>query len=395
MTHIPGHPEQASVELVRRAADLVPLLRTNAERCARERRVPAENLKALREAGLATIALPRAFGGAESDIRTKLAAYIEVARGCGSTAWVSTIYTDTVFLLSLFPDEVQDEVFADPEAFHCATLIPAGRAVRTDGGYLVSGRWPFNSGCLDATWCVQPAVLAGDEPEVMHFVIPTRELSVEDDWFVSGLQGSGSNTMCGTDIFVPTVKALSMARVLSQNPASARNAESGLYHAPLLPYLLTSAAGSLIGMAKHAYELHVDRLPERGPIAYTGYPSHREAPITHQVTAEARMKIDAAEALSYQAAALMQDRRETGAPYGPEDKPRVWGLISYAVRLCTEAVEMLRNAAGATGIGERMPIQQVARDVQALSTHASMLPNTGIEHYGRALCGLPPTTPLL
>ncbi|SDC93242.1 acyl-CoA dehydrogenase family protein [Actinokineospora iranica] len=386
-----------SDELVHRAASLVPLLRSNAQRCAEARRVPAENLEALREAGLFRLMLPRHFGGYESTMRTKMAVLAEIARGCASTAWVATLYYDATFLLSLFPDSVQDEVFADPVTLHSATLVPTGRAVRVNGGYLVSGRWPFNSGCLDATYAVQPGMIENSDgpAEMAHFVIPYTELTVADDWHVSGMAGTGSNTVTGENIFVPNERAALASRVMFGAHLSERNAHSALYRVPLVPYVLTSCPPAFLGMAAAAYELFMARLPERGPIAYTGYTHFRDAPITHHQVAGAKLTIEAADHFAYQAADLVDQRARTGTPYGPQDKPRVWGLVSHATKLYMEAIETLRLASGATAINEAMPIQLVARNAQALATHALMLPTTGVEHYGRALCGLEPSTPLL
>ncbi|MEU4742596.1 acyl-CoA dehydrogenase family protein [Actinosynnema sp. NPDC023658] len=376
-----------------RVRGLVPLLRANAERCTAERRVPRENLDALRGTGLFRAALPRHLGGLECDVRTKLAALTEVARGCGSTAWVATIYLDSVFLFAKFPDEVQEEVFADPTSFHCATLAVPGRAVPVDGGYSVTGRWPFNSGCLDASYLLQPAVVEGGGPA--HFIIPARELTIEDDWYVSGMEGTGSNTVSGRDVFVPHRHVLQVAQLLDQDHRSERNAASPYYRHPPLPYLLTSAVGSFLGMAEAAYGLFLERLPDRGPIAYTGHARHRDAATTHHQVAEARLKIDSARLLADQAAALLDERVATGVPTDVHDRARVWGQVAYAAKLCVEAVEALRLGSGASGIATKLPLHRIARDVQALATHAIMVPTTGIEHYGRALCGVEPSTPLL
>ncbi|MEU5695058.1 acyl-CoA dehydrogenase family protein [Actinosynnema sp. NPDC020468] len=380
-------------DLVDRVRAVVPLLRANAARCTAERRVPRENLDALRATGLFRVALPRHLGGVECDVRTKLAALVEVARGCGSTAWVSTIYLDCVFLCTKFPDEVQREVFADPEAFHCATLALPGRAVAVEGGYRVSGRWPFNSGCLGATYLLHPAVVEGGEPTL--FLLSARDVTIEDDWHVSGLEGTGSNTVSAREVFVPHRHAIRSADLLDPDHRSERNAAEGYPRYPALSYLITSAAGTFLGLAETAYELYLERLPRRGPVAFTGYAHHRDAAITHHHVAESRLKIDAARLLADQAAGLLDERVAADALCDPADRSRIWGQVAYTAQLCAEAVETLRRASGASGIATTFPLFQVARDIQALTTHATLTPPTGIEHYGRALCGLEPSTPLL
>ncbi|NMH90768.1 acyl-CoA dehydrogenase [Pseudonocardia bannensis] len=384
-------------ELVQRAADLVPLLRANARRCHEERRVPKENLQALKEAGLLQLTRPRRYGGFEIDTRTKVQVLGELARGCGSTAWVTTLYEDAAFIVSLFPDQVQDEVFADPDVKCTATLIPTATAVRQGDGFSVSGRWPFNSGCLDAQWVAEPAVveLEPGQPEVCMFLMPYSELTIEDDWYVSGLRGTGSNTVRGENVHVPEQRMLRMAEAKEGIYRSEINKNSPLYRIPAIPYILTSGGSTFPGLAKAAMELFLERLPTRGPIAYTGYLQRSDAAVTHHQVAEAAMKIRAGDHLMLEAADIVDRHAASGEPYGPEERPLLWGMVSYSNRLFAEAVEILRGASGATGIHESQAIQLVARDAQALATHAVMMPTTGIEHYGRALCGLEPDTPFL
>jgi hypothetical protein len=149
------------------------------------------------------------------------------------------------------------------------------------------------------------------------------------------------------------------------------------------------------GLAKAAMELFLEKLPARGPIAYTGYAQKNEAPITHQLLGEADLKIRAAEHLMMDIGELVGSHAERGAPYALTELPRAWGMLGFSSRLCLEAIEAIRMASGAHGIYDSQAIQIVFRDAQALSTHGVLMPSTGIEHYGRALAGLTPNNPWL
>jgi alkylation response protein AidB-like acyl-CoA dehydrogenase len=384
-------------ELVRRAADLVPLLRANAAQAHAERRIPQENLRALEQAGILRATRPLRYGGFEIDTHTKIAMLSELARGCGSTAWVATLYSDADFIVGHFPDEVQDQVFADPDVHNTATLIPTARAERDGTGFRVNGRWPFNTGCLDGTWVAEPAVVELDagRPEVCLFLMPYAELTILDDWHVSGLRGTGSNTVVGENVHVPEERMLRIEEFKLGVGRSTSNKDRPLFRIPAVPYVLTSGGATFPGLAKAALELFLERLPTRGPIAYTGYGQRSEAPITHHQLAEVSMKIKAGDHLMSQAADTVTRHAQSAQPYGPDEIPELWGLVSYCTRLYGEAIETLRVASGASGIHEDQPIQLVARDAQALATHAVMMPTTGIEIYGRSLCGLAPNTPFL
>ena len=383
-------------ELLQRATELVPLLRQNSRQADRERRIPQENLDALDEAGLLRMTRPRRYGGYEIDALTKYEVLSELARGCASTAWVTMIYIDVAFIIGKFPDEVQDEVFADPHARATGTLVPTGQAVRVDGGFRLNGEWRFNTGSLHAQWVFEPAVVEFEprHPEVCIFLMPWSELEIIDDWYVTGLRGTGSNSAIARDVYVPENRVLPFADLKENRSKSEANKSSHLSAIPTLPFVFTSGGSHLPGVAKAALELFMERAHTR-PITYTAYEKKTDASITHLQVAEVSLKIAAADHLMREASAVLDDHAARGAPWEPDELPRIWGIVSYTSRLCAEAVETIRQAAGATSISQRDPIELIARDASALSTHAVMMPTTGLEHYGRSLCGLPPTTPLL
>ncbi|ARR57569.1 hypothetical protein HY78_29020 (plasmid) [Rhizorhabdus wittichii DC-6] len=388
--------ETASPEtLIQRAAELVPLLRENAVRCHNERRIPQENLSAIRQAGLLRMSRPRRYGGHEAMVATKTAVFGELARGCGSTAWVTTLYEDAAFLISLFPDEVQDEIFADPDTLVTATLIPAGKAQRQGDGFVVNGKWPFNTGCLDATYVVQPAVvdLSGGAPEVCLFLMPYSELVIEDDWFVVGLRGTGSNSVKAKDVYVRPERMLRLADVMQGIYGTKLN-KGPLYRIPPIAFILSSAGATFPGLAKSAFELVTERLAGR-PITYTLYADRTQAPVTHLQLAEAALKIKAADHLMAEVADRLDRRALNNELLAPDEGPMIWGIVGYTSRLYAEVIEALRQMSGASALSETSAIQAVARNAQALATHAMLIPSTGMEHYGRAICHLPPNTPFL
>ena len=383
-------------ELVQRAADLVPLLRKNAPQADQERRIPEENLVALEEAGLLRMTRPRRYGGYEIDALTKYEVLTELARGCASTAWVTMIYTDVSFIIGKFPDEVQDEVFSDPQVRATGTLIPTGQAVRVDGGFQVNGQWRFNTGSLHAQWVFQPAIVEYEpgQPEVCIFLMRWSELEIMDDWFVNGLRATGSNSAVARDVFVPENRVLRFADLKENRSKSEQNKGSHLFGMPPFPFVFTSGGSHLPGVARAALELFLERAASR-PITYTGYAQKSDAAVTHLQVAEVSMKIAAADHLMREASGILDHHAATGTPWGPDELPRIWGIVSFSTRLCAEAIETIRQAAGASAINDSDPMQLIARDAGALSTHAVMMPTTGLEHYGRSLFGLPPTTPLL
>jgi len=387
--------ESSRSELAERAAGLVPLLRERALRANDERRVVPECLAALRGAGALRMSRPARFGGHEAGARTKTEVFGEIARGCGSTAWVTTLHEDAAWLASMLPDAVQEEVFSDPDTLFTATLIPTAKAERRGDGFVVNGRWPFNTGCLEADYVIEPAItdLAGGAPEVCLFLMPYAELTIEDDWFPTGLRGTGSNSVTGKDVFVRRERMLRLADVKSGAARSARNT-AAVHRMPLQPYILTSGGATLPGLARAAFELVSERIVGRA-ITYTLYADRTQAPVTHLQLAEAAMKMRSADLLLFDTVDRIDRYATEDRAWTDEEKTLCWASVGYGSRLYLEAIESLRLMSGASALDDRSPIQLVAKNAAALASHAMLVPTTGLEQYGRALCGLAPTSPFL
>jgi 3-hydroxy-9,10-secoandrosta-1,3,5(10)-triene-9,17-dione monooxygenase len=203
-------------ELLSRAAELRPLLERNAPQGDADRRIPDETIDALAAAGLFKITVPRRLGGYEVDIRTKLEVSAAVAEGDGATGWVLALTNVCHWLVGLYRDEAQQEIFgADPDARVCGVLTPSPETRRVDGALVVSGRWAWASASLHATWGLVGVLdkdEAGEVTEHQLALIPMSELTVEDTWFVAGMKGTGSNTLVADQAFVPDHRLLSVPK---------------------------------------------------------------------------------------------------------------------------------------------------------------------------------------
>jgi alkylation response protein AidB-like acyl-CoA dehydrogenase len=386
----------AREELVRKATDLIPLLRRHASWAEDNRRLHDEVIDGLADAGVFKLRRPKHFGGYEVDTSTLVDVGTALGQGCGSTSWVASVYWIPTWMACQFPDEVQDEVFATPDVRVCGTLSPGGMAVPTDGGFVVNGKWGFISGALHAQWQEIIAIAAppDGEPYPVMGLVPLSDLEVVDDWDTAGLRATGSVTTVAKDLFVPQERILPLPFVLNGETASARNANTPIYRAPLLPVACASSVGTLVGMIKGARDAFMSRLPER-KITYTGYDSQREAPITHFQVAEATQKLDEAEFHATRLATVVDTKCAEGTEWKLEERARARADVGQLVRLAKEAIDIFASASGGSSIYSGMPIQRINRDVQAVNLHALMHPNTNAELYGRVLCGLEPNTPYI
>src|SRR5260370_237061 len=179
-------------ELVRRASDIVPILQKHASWNEQNRRIHEESLQALEQAGIFKLRVPKRYGGYESDTRTLVEVLAEIGQGDGSTAWVAWVLVSNTWLIGLFPDAVQDEVFTTPDVGVSGTLAPTGRAERRDGGFVLNGQWHFQSGLWHSQWSVMAAMSttpAGGMAPVVA-LIPTAGREGVDAWDTAGRGGT-------------------------------------------------------------------------------------------------------------------------------------------------------------------------------------------------------------
>lgn len=376
--------------LVAQAASLVPKLRKSADAAEAARRLPPEIFDALAAADVFRMTVPKRFGGFEADFVTQCEVLAEVARGSPSASWVSTIFSAMSWLVSGFPDETQEEIFGNGDPRVTGVFSPTGKAVRNNGGYVVSGRWGYNTGGHGGAWTVVNALLVEDGVAGMPHccLVRSNELERLDDWHASGMAATGSSTVVARDIFVPARRVLPLPELVEGRYPRRHNSSNPYFNYPLAAVLATNAAGTPVGIARGALELFKERLPGR-TITYTTYATKIEAPVTHLQVGEAALAIDSSDAHMRLACSLLDDAG--GAPSKLE-RVKIRAHVGAATRYAREAVDGLFYASGASVIQANVPVQSFQRDMQALANHAIMHPQTNVELYGRVLCGLEPNT---
>lgn len=376
--------------LVERARALVPLLEGNAVATETNRRVVEENIEAIRAAGLFKIMVPRRFGGLETDIRTKLEVSRELARGCGSTAWVSTLMNVCSWFAGLASAEAQQDIWGgNPEARLAGVFAPSSTTRRVQGGLVVTGRWAWASGCLHADWATVgvPVVDAGGRTleEGLAF-IPMHELAIEETWFVTGMKGSGSNTLIAEEVFVPDHRIMSMPRVFAGDPPTPYKDEA-LYRGAFIPVAALVLSGPQLGLCSRALEHVIEKAPKRA-IAYTFYKSQVESPSFQLSLAQAASLIDTAHLFAYRAAAVIDEAAGSSRQLTFLERTRIRMDTGVAITSAREAIDRLLSAHGASSFGEFNPMQRIWRDAEIASRHAVLSPDIGAELYGRALLGI-------
>ncbi|HWZ67130.1 MAG TPA: acyl-CoA dehydrogenase family protein, partial [Stellaceae bacterium] len=191
-----------------RVRALLPVLRERAPYAEKLRRLPDETFQDFQEAGLFRCIQPKRWEGYELDPETFYQAIVEVSAVCGSSGWILGVVGVHNWHLALFPPQAQEDVWGEDTSIQLSTsLAPTGTVERAPGGFRVSGRWSFSSGCDYCQWAalggLAPAVESGMPPDARMFLVPRRDYTIDDNWYVTGLCGSGSKDIVVADAFVP------------------------------------------------------------------------------------------------------------------------------------------------------------------------------------------------
>ncbi|MYS79274.1 acyl-CoA dehydrogenase family protein [Embleya scabrispora] len=385
----PCVPDSGTEHLVRAAADLVPRLLADAPKSRALARLTDEVVHALAEAGLVTALAPRSRGGSQVPLGDFVRIQEELARGCGSTSWVTGVYAAALYMLSAFTDEAQDEVYATATPKSVAAFKPEGMAGPASGGYRLTGTWRFCSGQHHADWALLSSILVIDDvPQPAQFLIPRSDWVSADDWEVTGLSGTGSATLSVDDAFVPEHRVLP----LTGPPRSVALAGDPYFSIPFIPLFVTGATGTPLGLARAAVDLFGRRIRRRG-ITYTPHERQAEATVTHLQLDTMSMKLEQARFHAQRAVATVP--LVTEDPDNAALRVRCRADAAWATKLCQEAIAVVREGSGASAIGLKDPLSLIVGDIDALALHSFLLHSSIAELHGRVLAGLEPGVPYL
>lgn len=378
-------------DLVGRARSVFPILRQNAEKSDVERRVADESIAALDEAQLFATIVPRRWGGQGASMETLIRVCEEVSKACPSTGWVHYIASVGAWIGSLMPDQAQREIFANGPIRQCGVAMPGGKAQRVDGGYRVTGRWPYASGSLHAQWASVTVALNEAAQGWFEFAsiwVPIDKVRIEDTWQVAGMRGTGSNTLVLDDVFVPEhmvmppdVKGLDAPRrELSGEPSDRWTFRS---------FIVASSCGAFIGIAQGMLDEIIQGAGKRR-IAYTTYARQDESSVFQRDVGECALKIDAARTLALKAAREIDQAALEGRTIELNNRARIRAETSFVAQLCREAAETIMSLGGASAFANSNMLQRHWRDISVIARHGFIVLNPALELYGRNLLGVEP-----
>src|SRR3954463_15095656 len=365
--------------------DLLPGIRERADEAERLRVVPEASIKELEEVGFFRLLQPRRFDGLESDPVDFYTAVRDIAGACGSTGWVSSVLGGPPWPGAPFADEAQQSVWgSDTNVRLSSSYAPTGKATITDGGYTLSGKWSFSSGCDHATWVLLGGLVFNADGQVVDFktfMVPRHQYRIEDVWNVVGLRGTGSNDIIVEDVFIPEAFTLSMGETgQCKGPGQAVNT-SNLYKLPFHSIFTTTICTPIIGMAYGAYAEHVDMQQKRVRAAYLGEKASLD-PFSAVRIAKASSEIDAAWALLVNNTREEQACVERGEKIPLQLRLKVRRDQVLGTQRAIDAIDSLFEASGGRALATGSYLQRAWRDAHAGRVHAANDPERALQMYG-------------
>ncbi len=376
-------------DLLDRARRLIPRLAERAPAATAARKLPPETIAEYHDSGILRILQPRRFGGLEG--RFSLFARIaeELTWGCASSGWVYAVLAEHQWILAQYPEQAQIDVWGDnPLAVASSSLAPRAKAEPVPGGgWRLSGRYTFSSGCDYAQWAIIGAFLGemGDPRHIAYLLVPLAETEIIDDWHVLGLAGTGSKSLLLRDVFVPQHRCVMVADLFAGTPPGAEvHPDYPVLRAPRGYLVSFSLPTVCIALGGRALENVCRALPGR---LSRGVTKLAESEVVRINLGEAAAAIDAATTLLHHGRDLTTAEVDTGRRIAATEALRMRRDMVWAQHQIGWALERLCELSGARWVYDSDPLQEIRRDVMTILTHHAANRQAAYAPYGSLLLG--------
>jgi indole-3-acetate monooxygenase len=386
-------------EIFNSAIELKPLIETYRNKIESDRRIPLELIDRLKQAGIFKMTMPSEWGGAELDPIQQLKVIETLSEANASVGWCVMIGGDNGYFSSFLDKKVAKEMYHDVSAVTGSALSQTGRAVRVDGGYRVSGRWPFCSGCQHSSWLLSGCKVYkddtlqmrnGDIPETRQVFLPADAVTILDTWHTLGLKGSGSHDFIIKDYFVPEERTFSFQdlKVYNSKP---------LYRFPMA--FMFNFAAVPIGTAQAAMvalQNDAEKLSRQVTLNGRFVPVRqlREESFVQDAVGRASALIGSARAYLYHTVDDLWRSLQAGHAPSASQAAQFQSMNVQVFGHCLEAVQLLFKARGGSSVYSGSILETCLRDLQTMDQHV-MSSLRAYSQSGRILLGLPPEEILL
>ena len=377
--------------LLARARALVPLLAEREAATNAARDVPAETVAEFHAAGLLRVLQPRRFGGLQQrfDVFSQIIGIL--TEGCASSGWVYAVLAEHQWIIASLSEQAQIDIWGDdPSAVASSSLAPRETAAHCDGGWRLSGRFPFSSGCTHSQWAIIGARCADAAGNVAtrYLLVPMREMEIIDDWHVLGLRGTGSRTLLLRDVFVPAHRTVLLRELLEGTAPGVRvHPDYDIVRAPRGYLVVFGLPAVAYALGRRALAVAAAALSGR---LSRGMTRMAESEVVQLRLAEAAASIEVASLVLATRLEQSLAAVESGRAITLEEVLRNRRDLTFGMRQICDAVQSLWELCGSRAVQDADPLQPMLRDVLTIATHQAFSPLATLLPYGRLLLGLPP-----
>jgi len=369
------------------ARKLAPMIRTYADDVEEERALPKPLFDALYDAGMFLLAFPRSMGGGEIDLPTYTQVIEEIGKADASTGWVVNQCAIFATYAARMPRDIARAIWIDtPRSVVANTPLANAQAVVVPGGYKVTGRQGFSTGCRNASWVASHAEVIENgkvrldrgQPETRYMFVPVAEAELVDTWKVRGMRGTGTDHFQVNEVFVPADRT-----VLS---VTAPLRETGpLYQIPRTLLFASGDASVALGLARTCLTTFADLAGAKTPRAMQAL--LRDQSMIQVTVGQAEANLRSAHAFLAEAVReIWAQVTSTGAPT-LDQRAALRIATTHGIRVAAQIVDAVYSAAGATAVYEDNLLQRHFQDIHVITQHLQ----SRLSHYelvGRHWLGL-------
>ena len=379
--------KRSPVEIAR---ELAPKIRASADEIEAERELPKPLFEALYDAGLFTLALPKSLGGSEIDLPTYVQVLEEIGKADASTGWCINQGGIYATYSSRMPHAVAKKIWVDvPRAVVANTPAPSAKAIPVPGGYRVTGRQGFSTGCKHASWLAPHAQILDDGVPRRHpdgalqqwyMFVPAAEAEIIDTWHVRGMRGTGTHHFAVNDVFVPADRCVDSQRapIIYDAP---------LYHIPRTLLFASGDAAVALGLARSCMSAFAELAGSKTPRAMPGL--LRDQALVQFDLGRCEAFVRSGRALLTEAVGeIWKGVVSRGGDPTLDERAGLRLAATHNLRLAAEVVDILYNHSGATAAYEGHVLQRYFQDIHVITQHLQ----GRLTHYeliGRYQLGLP------
>jgi len=350
------------------ARKLVPQIRAAADEIDARRELPRPLFEAMADAGLFHMAVPRVIGGGELDLPTYVQVIEEVGKADASTGWCLNQGAIFGTYAARMPREVARRIWIDtPRGVVANTPAATAKAIVVPGGYRVTGRQGFSTGCRHAAWVAAHAQiiengqvrLEGQLPEARYMFVPVAEAELLDTWHTRGMRGTGTHHFAVNDVFVPTDRT-----VLSQTAPLIEDAP--LYRIPRTLLFASGDAAVAFGMARTCLETFGELAGAKTPRAMQAL--LRDQSMVQMTVGQAEAALRSGRAFLFEAVREIWTASVNSA-ITLDHRANMRLATTHGIRLAAQIIDSLYNLAGATAAYEDHLLQRHFQDIHVITQH--------------------------